>query len=86
MGCVLAERAWETVDELAPDEDAAAGYRSLTKRLQAVSEPAAGASFCSSPDGQQGVQHAFLCACQRHRVDANVVLCTATAVAQELSK
>ncbi|CAK0787945.1 hypothetical protein CVIRNUC_011167 [Coccomyxa viridis] len=37
------ERAWETVDELAPDEDASAvaDYRSLTRRLKEVSEPTA---------------------------------------------
>ena len=83
MGCVLAERAWETVDELARDEDAAADYRSLTKRLQAVSEPAAGSPFGSSPDAHQGMQHAFLRARQRHRIDADVVLCASTAVARE---
>ena len=39
-----AERAWETVDDLAPDEDAVSGadYRSLTMQLKAVGDQAPG--------------------------------------------
>ena len=57
-----AERAWETVDELAPDEDASAvaDYRSLTRRLKEVSEPTApplGSSPEQHPSGTGGHCH-----------------------------
>lgn len=46
------------MDELAPDEDAASGadYRSLTKRLQAVSEPVPDTPLGTSPDTRQGTE------------------------------
>ena len=53
-----AERAWETVDDLAPDEDAVSGadYRSLTKQLKAVGDQApATPLFGSSPEPGSGM-------------------------------
>ena len=58
MQCTCsAERAWETVDDLAPDEDAASGadYRSLTKQLKAVGDQAGATPlFGSSPVPDSG--------------------------------
>ncbi|CAL5225202.1 g7985 [Coccomyxa viridis] len=51
------ERAWETVDDLAPDEDEVSGadYRSLTKQLKAVGDQApATPLFGSSPEAGSG--------------------------------
>ena len=57
------EHAWETVNKLAPDEDATsasgADYRRLTQQLKAVGEQAATATplFGSSPDPGSGALH-----------------------------
>ncbi len=52
----LAERAWETVDQLAPDEDAESGadYRTLTQQLKAVGQDTSTPPFGSSPEARPG--------------------------------
>jgi len=56
LGYYLAERAWETVDQLAPDEDAESGadYRTLTQQLKAVGQDTSTPPFGSSPEARPG--------------------------------